>query len=146
MDVNFRKPAAQYFDPESKPFMVWWLNSKNAMPLINFHTCNFHKSHSFAKTGRYEHFWIYSTTEENVYYGHLRTFKKCPDYQGVLIFQVSLYDKASFGTITKCQVCIFLSTLINRFHYTLLFPEIQPESQCVGTKGQVSPDTRIRFS
>ena len=27
---------------------------------------------------------------------------KCPDYQGVLIFQVSLYDKASFGTITKC--------------------------------------------
>ena len=23
-------------------------------------------------------------------------------YQGVLIFQVSLYDKAPFGTITKC--------------------------------------------
>ena len=28
--------------------------------------------------------------------------QKCPDYQGVLIFQFSLYDKASFGTITKC--------------------------------------------
>ena len=27
--------------------------------------------------------------------------KKCPGYQGVLIFQVSLYDKAPFGTITK---------------------------------------------
>ena len=29
------------------------------------------------------------------------TNQKCPDYQGVLIFQVSLYDKAPFGTITK---------------------------------------------
>ena len=28
--------------------------------------------------------------------------KKCPDYQGVLIFLVSIYDKAPFGTITKC--------------------------------------------
>ena len=38
-----------------------------------------------------------------VYYGHLGTNHKCPDYQGVLIFQVSLYDKAApFGTITKC--------------------------------------------
>ena len=25
--------------------------------------------------------------------------KACPDYQGVLIFQVNLYDKAPFGTI-----------------------------------------------
>ena len=40
---------------------------------------------------------------EPVYYGHLGTNQKCPDYQGVLIFQVSLYDKATpFGTITKC--------------------------------------------
>ena len=38
-------------------------------------------------------------TVEPVYYGHLGTNKKCPDYQGVLIFQVSLYDKAPFGTI-----------------------------------------------
>ena len=43
-----------------------------------------------------------SYTVKPVYYGHLGTSKKCPDYQGVLIFQVSLYDKASFGTITKC--------------------------------------------
>ena len=26
------------------------------------------------------------------------TTKKCPGYQGVLIFQVSLYDKTPFGT------------------------------------------------
>ena len=36
-------------------------------------------------------------TVEPVYYGHLGTNKKCPDYQGVLIFQVSLYDKAHLG-------------------------------------------------
>ena len=43
------------------------------------------------------------TVEPAVYYGHLGTNHKCPDHQGVLIFQVSLYDKAaSFGTITKC--------------------------------------------
>ena len=41
-------------------------------------------------------------TVEPVYYGHLRSTHKYPDYQGVLIFQVSSYDKASFGTITKC--------------------------------------------
>ena len=27
---------------------------------------------------------------------------KCPDYQGVLIFQVSLHVNGYFGTITKC--------------------------------------------
>ena len=40
----------------------------------------------------------FGDTVEPVYYGHLGTNKKSPDYQGV---QVSLYDKASFGTITK---------------------------------------------
>ena len=39
---------------------------------------------------------------ESVHYGHLRT-SQCPDYQGVLIFQVILYDKAPFGTSTKCM-------------------------------------------
>ena len=39
---------------------------------------------------------------ELVYYGHLGTNKAFPDYQGVLILQVSLYDKAPFGIITKC--------------------------------------------
>ena len=37
----------------------------------------------------------------------------------VLVFQVSLYDKASFGTITKCvdymQVSVISSILINKF-------------------------------
>ena len=28
--------------------------------------------------------------------------QKCPDYQGVLIFLVILYDKVQFGTSTKC--------------------------------------------
>ena len=41
-------------------------------------------------------------TMEPVCYGHLGTNKKCPDYQGVLIFQVNLYDKTLFGIITKC--------------------------------------------
>ena len=30
-----------------------------------------------------------------MYYGHLGVTNKYPDYQGVLIFQVSLYDKAT---------------------------------------------------
>ena len=34
----------------------------------------------------------YRATVEPVYYGHLGTSQKCPDYQGVLIFQVSLHD------------------------------------------------------
>ena len=41
-------------------------------------------------------------TVEPVYSGHLGTKQKRPDYIGVLIFQVSLYNKESFGTITKC--------------------------------------------
>ena len=41
-------------------------------------------------------------TVEPVYYGHLGTNQRCPDYQGVLIFQISLYDKAPFGTIARC--------------------------------------------
>ena len=32
---------------------------------------------------------IKNYTVEPVYYGHLETIKRCPDYQGVLIFQVS---------------------------------------------------------
>ena len=45
---------------------------------------------------------------------------KCPDYHGVLIFQVSLHDNASFGTtaigVWIMQVSTFSSVLINRFH------------------------------
>ena len=43
---------------------------------------------------------LHMHTVEPVYYGHL--IHKCPDYQGVLIFQINLYDKVSFETITKC--------------------------------------------
>ena len=39
---------------------------------------------------------------EPVYYGHLGTDQKCPNYQGVLFYQVILYDKVPFGTSTKC--------------------------------------------
>ena len=41
-------------------------------------------------------------TVEPVYYGHLRTSKKCTDYGGVLIFQVILHKQVSFGTSNKC--------------------------------------------
>ena len=41
-------------------------------------------------------------TVEPVYYGDIRTSQKCPDYQGVLIFQVSLHDNVSFGTTARC--------------------------------------------
>ena len=43
-----------------------------------------------------------TSTVEPVYYGHFGTNQRHPDYQGVLIFQVSLYDKAPFGTIARC--------------------------------------------
>ena len=36
------------------------------------------------------------------YYGYLGTSRKCPDYQGVLIFQVSLNDNVSFWTTARC--------------------------------------------
>ena len=41
-------------------------------------------------------------TVEPVYYGHLGTSKKCPDYQGALVFQVILYEKVPFETLPKC--------------------------------------------
>ena len=49
MGVNFHE-SAQYSNSVSKTFAVWLLKSKNTMPLINFHTCNFCKSQPFAKT------------------------------------------------------------------------------------------------
>ena len=58
-------------------------------------------SHHYTDVGS-RHILAQHTVEPPVYYGHLGTNQKCPDYQGVLIFQVSLYDKAPFGTVTKC--------------------------------------------
>ena len=63
-----------------------------------------------------------SPTVEPVYYGHLGTDKKCPDYQGVLIFQVILYDKVQFGTSAKCldYAGVRISSVhINRFHCSI---------------------------
>ena len=41
---------------------------------------------------------------------------KDENYQGVLIFQVSLHDKNILGTITKCVDCAgVLNALINMF-------------------------------
>ena len=60
--------------------------------------------------------YTHTTMDPAVYHGHLRTTHKCPDYQGVLIFQVSLYDKSSFGTVTKSVD--YGGVLINRFHCT----------------------------
>ena len=59
---------------------------------------NFNRSH----IGKYVPQNFVPYTVEPVYYGHLGTNQRCPDYQGVLIFQVSLYDKAPFGTIARC--------------------------------------------
>ena len=45
---------------------------------------------------------VYASSVEPVYYGHHGTGKKCPGYQGVLIFLVNLYEKVRFGTSSKC--------------------------------------------
>ena len=50
-----------------------------------------------------------------VLYINLGTDQKYPDYQGVLVFQISLHAKGYFGTITKCPD--YADVLINRFHY-----------------------------
>ena len=42
------------------------------------------------------HHVVETDTVEPLYDGHLGTIDKCPDYQGVLIIQVSLYTKAPF--------------------------------------------------
>ena len=65
------------------------------MTLVNFLESG---SQGFGQLTRFEKLH----TVEPVYYGHLGTNQRCPDYQGVLIFQVSLYDKALFGTIARC--------------------------------------------
>ena len=65
-------------------------------------------------------------TVKPVYYGHLGTNKRCPDYQAVLIFQVSLYDKAPFGTITKCvdYACVHIFITVHCIHIMRIIPMI----------------------
>ena len=58
-------------------------------------------------------------TVKPVHYGYIETNKRCPDYYGVLISQVSLYDKESFGTLTKCvdyAGVLISSVVLNRIH------------------------------
>ena len=64
-----------------------------------------------------------------IMHDHLGNNHKCPDYQGNLISQLSLYDKAPFGAITKCvdyagvlifkylDVQIIVHTIGTRLHY-----------------------------
>ena len=62
---------------------------------------------------------LQNTYSEPVYYGHIGTSQKCPNYQGVLIFQVILHNNVSFGTTARCvdyAGVTFSSILINRFH------------------------------
>ena len=61
-------------------------------------------------------FFDEENTVEPVYYGHLGTSQKCPDYQGVLIFQISLHDNVSQLGVWIMQVSTFSNVLINRFH------------------------------
>jgi len=54
-----------------------------------------------------------------MYYGHLGTGQKSPDYQGVLIFQVILYYKVQFGTSFMHLDYAGIFIHINRLHYKL---------------------------
>ena len=50
---------------------------------------------------------------------HLGTDQKGPDYQGVLIFQIILYEKCHLGpqlSVWIMQMSLFSSVHINRFH------------------------------
>ena len=58
MGINFRE-LAQYTDSTSKPFAVWWLKSKNAMPLILFYACNCREPWSFAKNVKVKYSWTF---------------------------------------------------------------------------------------
>ena len=55
-----------------------------------------------SQTAEFLRLLFYCVTVKPVYSGHLGTSPKCPDYQGVLIFQVGLHANGYFGTITKC--------------------------------------------
>ena len=59
------------------------------------------------------------STVKPVYSGHLGTSLKCPDYQGVLIFQVSYMQMGTLGPLPSVliiEVSLFSRVLINRFH------------------------------
>ena len=55
------------------------------------HTHTHTRTHLRTHMHTHTHTHAHKHTVEPVYCGHLGTKKKCPDYQGVLIFQVNLY-------------------------------------------------------
>ena len=58
------------------------------------------------------HYVAESCAVESMYYGHIGTIHKCPDYQVVPIIQFSLHAKAPFVTITKCVYVDYADVLI----------------------------------
>ena len=55
-------------------------------------------------------------TVEPVYYGHLGTSQKCPDYQGAWSVYMIMYHLGPQLGVWIMQVSTFSSVLINRFH------------------------------
>ena len=94
----------------------YWIKNQQITGLMDHMICT--AEHSKINHNCLLQLYIY--TVEFVYHGHLGTSQKCPDYQGVLIFQVSLHDNVSFGTtaigVWIMQVSTFSSVVINRFH------------------------------
>ena len=89
-----------------------------------------------------------------MYYGHLGTSQECPDYQGVLIFQVSLHNNVriiwdhNYVGVWIMQVSTFSSVLINRFHsISILFLHVHTAiASHVEFYGGVCPPTLEKSS
>ena len=87
--------------------------------IINSNDTYVNQYNSNYKIQLLEQYLYYKYAITSSYYGHLGTDKKCPDYQGVLIFQVILYDKVhllSQLSVWIMQVSLFSSLHNYRFH------------------------------
>ena len=62
-------------------------------------------------------------TVKPVYYGHLGTIQKCPDYQGVLIFQVSLHTLLLKGNLafSRSSLARVPLALMSNSHSALIY-------------------------
>ena len=85
-------------------------------PRANGCYCPFFHSATIESKNDVTHFGRCAFTVEPVYYGHLGTSQKCPDYQGVLIFHMIMYHLGPQLGVWIMQVSTFSSVLINRFH------------------------------
>ena len=85
----------RYCLQHGEPIAKWFVLPTEDTSKIYLCTYNFNIALSPVVTFTVEilcnHEWVLRTVEP-VYYGHLGTDQRCPDYQGVLIFQVSLYE------------------------------------------------------